>query len=199
MARTLVFTFRGEDSTFDFARLDRARLYGARKRLVLDRDGEPCRRAELTDDGAYVLQPGMTAQGYFDDHDGAWIPNAQLVGLTEDGGAAPTYPSTLGVAQPLEGPMPPEALLDTRIQTTYMLDPEQLSDALAEALAAGEIFRFSFSYRTDHRSQVGFLVANDHGVFALIGNEAAPAWCELDDVVGDDDGELDDELDFEMF
>lgn len=198
MARNLVLSYRGEDSKFGFARLDRSRLYGSRRRVVLDRDGEPCRRAELTDDGAFVLQPGMTAQGYFD-RDMTWVPNSQLVGLEPDGSPAPNVPSTLDVAQPLVGPVPPETLLDTRIQSVYALEPETLSEPLAAALTDGAIFQFPFSYRTDHRIMTGFLVANDDGVFALVGHPARPEWSELADVIGDDDGELDDDLDFEMF
>lgn len=200
MARNIVLTYRGEDSTFGFSKLERSKLYGARRRVVLDREGEPCRRAELADDGSIVLQQGMMAQGYFDE-DGVWYPNNQLIGLDEDGNPAPIFQSTLGQPQALQGPVPPETLLDARIQTVYMLDPEHLSDALAQALTDGLIFQFPFSYRTDHRSQVGFLLANEEGAFALIGEFAPPSWAELEDTIGevvpDDDEE--DELDFEMF
>ncbi len=200
MARNLVFTFRGADSTFAFSKLDRAKLYGSRKRVVMDREGEPCRRAELADDGSIVLQPGMTAQGYFDAR-GFWYPSSQLVGLMPDGTPAPTVPSTLGVPQPLQGPVPPESVLDVRVQSVYMLDPEEMSDALAQALADGEIYQFGFSYRTDHREQIGLLLSNENGVFALIGEPAPPAWSTLndtfDDIASDEDD--DDELDFEMF
>lgn len=201
MARNLVFTFKSADSTFRFSKLERARLYGARKRIVMDREGEPCQRAELTDDGAIVLQQGMMAQGYFDD-EGTWFPNNQLVGLEPDGSPAPVFPSTIGVPQPLQGPVPAESVLDARIQSVYMLDPEEMSDALAASLADGDIYQFPYSYRTDHRSQIGFLLSNDDGVFALIGDWAAPAWCELEAPIGDfdsDDDALDDDLDFEMF
>lgn len=200
MARKLVFEYRGAESEFSFGKLDRRKLYGARKRVVMDREGEPCRRAELADDGSVVLQPGMTAQGYFDEG-GEWIPHGQLVGLNPDGTPAPVIPSTLGKPQPLQGPVPPESVLDLRVMSVYMLDPDTLTDALAEALADGDIFQFSYSYRTDHRSQTGFLLSNDNGVFALIGDVAPPRWSELDapmDALDDADDD-DDDLDFEMF
>lgn len=202
MARTIVVTYRGEDSSFGFSKLDRSKLYGSRRRLVLDRDGEPCRRAELTEDGSAVIQTGMTAQGYFDE-DNNWVPNSDLVGLDAEGSPAPIFPRTVGVPQPLKGPVPPEAILDCRVQSVYMLSASEMSEPLAEALIEGEMFEFPYGYRTDHHQQVGFLLANDEGVFALIGDRAAPQWCELAspvvDLMLDDDDGLDSDLDFEMF
>ena len=201
MARQIVVTYRGEDSAFDFVKLDRSKLYGSRRRVVVDRDGEPCRRAELTDDGATVIQPGMTAQAYFAP-DGTWIPHSQLMGIDDEGTPAPTFPRTIGVPQPLKGPVPPETLLDCQIQSVHMLDPAQLSAALAEALDDGEMFQFAFGTRDDHHQHTGFLLSNEHGAFALIGAPAPAEWAELDDPVAGlslDDDDDDDELDFEMF
>ena len=200
MARTIVVTYRGQDSHFSFSKLDRSKLYGSRRRLILDRDGEPCRRAELTEDGSAVIQAGMTAQGYFDDEH-RWVPNSELVGLDAEGEPAPVYPRTVGVPQPLKGPVSPEDILDCRIRSVYMLSADDMSEALAEALVDGEMFEFPFGYRTDHHQQVGFLLGNDEGLFALIGDRAPPQWCELGDVIDDLGGEddLESDLDFEMF
>jgi hypothetical protein len=202
MARTIAVTYRGEDSSFDFLKLDRSKLYGSRRRLVLDRDGEPCRRAELTEDGFTLIQAGMTAQGYFDE-DNRWVPTSELIGLDAEGMPAPRFPRTLGVPQLLRGPVQPEAVLDCRIQSVYVLSASDMSEALAEALMEGEIFEFPFGYRTDHHQQVGFLVANDEGVFALVGDPAPPQWCELAgpvvDFVADEEAGLGSDLDFEMF
>ena len=67
MARQIVVELDGIESSFDFAKLDRSKLYGTRKRVALDPDGQPCERADLTSDGAVLLRRGMTAQGYFDE------------------------------------------------------------------------------------------------------------------------------------
>lgn len=200
MAKSIVVSFAGTVSSFGLDKLDRAKLYGRRERRPLDPEGRRCERAELTRDGALLVRSGMTAQGYFDDA-GTWIPNRDLVGLDRDGAPLPQQPSTLGVAQALEGPVPPEAVLDLAVRTVYVLDPEQLDPALAEALRGGAAFRFAFNYRADYQAETAVLVANETGYFALVGRPIAPAWASLELVAapsfdGTDD---DDELDFEMF
>jgi hypothetical protein len=143
----------------------------------------------------------MTAQGYFDE-DGRWVPNSKLIGLDAEGNAAAIFPRTIGVPQALKGPVPPETILDCRIQSVYLLSASEMSTPLAEALLEGEMFEFPYGYRTDHHQQVGFLLANDEGVFALVGDRAPPQWCELAspmlDLMADDD-DLGSDLDFEMF
>ena len=205
MARTLMFSYNGEISSFSFAKVDRRKLYGTRRRMALDPEGRPALRGSLTHDGSLVLQQGMTAQGYFDE-EGRWWPNGDLVGLDDDGTELPRIPSTLGREVELTGPEPASALLDLRVRAVYALDPDEetgLSPALKAALDDGQLFRFPFSYRGGYREDEGWLVANDTGVYALIGGSVSPNWCELQVAVAadeiDDDEDLGDELDFEMF
>jgi len=199
MAKSIVLTYDGEETTFPFAKLTRDKLYGKRKRVVLDSDDQPCRRAELTIDGSLLLQSGMTAQGYFDE-EGVWIPNAALTGLDANGEELPKQASTLGVAQDLT-PIEADELLEVRAQNIYLLDVEGIGEKLKAALAEGQLFRFPFNYRPDYHSETGYLVGNDEGVFVLIGERSEAAWCELerpaDTVFVEDDEE--DDLDFDMF
>lgn len=200
MARQITLTLDGATSSFDFKKVDRNKLYGRRIRMLLDGDGEPCTRASLTADGSTLLRVGMTAQGYFDD-EGTWIPNADLVGLDGDGQPLEPVPSTLGVPQKLAKVHASE-MLDMRLQTVYALSAADLDAGLEDALEAGDIFRFQFNYRPDFRPEAGFLVANEHGVFALVGTMTEPPWLELDqpvlldEDVSDDDS---DDLDFDFF
>lgn len=200
VAKSIVVTLGGVESSFGLEKLDRAKLYGRRERRPLDPEGRRCERAELTRDGALLVRAGMTAQGYFDEA-GAWIPNRDLVGLDREGKPLPQVPSTLGVAQPLEGPIAPESVLDLAVRTVYVLDPEQLDPALAEQLKGGAAFRFAFNYRADYQAETGILVANDTGFFALVGRVTTPTWAslELPAPASFDAAEDDDELDFEMF
>ncbi|MCP4808040.1 MAG: hypothetical protein GY884_22065 [Proteobacteria bacterium] len=83
-----------------------------------------------------------------------------------------------------------------------MLSSAELDPKLEEALQAGASFAFAFNYRPDFRSEEGFLVANEHGVFALVGTKTEPDWCDLDqpslpDVEDDSDDDSDD-LDFDF-
>ena len=67
MAKPIVVSLDGIESSFDHIKLDRKRLYGERRRVPLDLTGQPCVKSALTSDGLYLLQSGMTAQGYFDE------------------------------------------------------------------------------------------------------------------------------------
>jgi hypothetical protein len=201
MAREIVVTLGEATSSFAFAKVDRSKLYGRRRRVPLDPEGNACEKGGLTSDGALLIRPGMTGQGYFD-ADNYWYPTADLLSLDAEGNAAERVTSTLGVAQDLTE-VAPQALLDVRVQSIYMLDASDLDEALETALKAGSVFTFNFAYRTGYKCDQGFLLTNKEGTFALVGQSVTPIWCELDAVpvedFSDDDGGFDDDLDFEMF
>ncbi len=201
MAKPIVLSYRDKVSSFPFQKLDRKKLYATRRRMVLDRDGEPCLRAELMADGSTLIRPGMTGQAYFDDS-GRWIPNSDLVGLDGDGHPLQKHPSTLGQAQQLQGPVAPEEVLDMAVYAVYRLDCEGADPELKEAVDGGDIFRFAFNYRPDYHAETAYLVGNDDGWFALVGLRNEPVWCELEkpevDLSAEQDDDTDD-LDFEMF
>ena len=207
MARQIVVERDGKPTAFGFSKVDRMKLYGARRRIPLDPEGNRCTRASLTEDGSVLLRPGMTAQGYFSD-EGEWLPNKQLVGLNDSGEIVDKIPSTLGVAQALEGPLPPEQLLDASIGTVYALEAEDLEAeevdaALLKELQEGKLFRFAFNYRPDYRGGHAFLVANPEGeLFALVCQMTEPVWRDAEETIAVDTGDDDDDagdLDFEMF
>jgi len=199
MARTIVVSLDGKESSFAFARLDRKKLYATRKRIPLDAEGDPCQRASLTEDGSMLVTSGMTGQGYFDGG-GRWVQNSELVGLDADGNQVEKQPSTLGAAQTLTE-VEPEALLDAAIGTVYMLDADAVDDGLQAQLDEGKIYRFAFNMRADYHLETAYLVANEHGTFVMLGDTYEVPWCTLDQPVLpiDDDDEDDDDLDFEMF
>lgn len=204
MPRTIVVERDGAVSSFNFRKVDRARLYGRKRRIHLDPAGRPCTRASLTEDGSLILRAGMTSQGYFDDR-GLWVPQGDLVGLDPEGTPLERRPSTLGTAVPLDGPVAPQELLDCRVAAVYVLEPSEVDaslDDLAASLREGAIYRLPFSYRADFRVGQAFLVANPDGdLFALVAEPAPPVWSEphsLPSYDDEDDG-FDDELDFEMF
>ncbi len=199
MARTIVVSLDGKESSFAFSRLDRKKLYATRKRIPLDTDGEPCQRATLTDDGSMLVVSGMTGQGYFDET-GRWIQSGELVGLDAEGNAVEKQPSTLGTVQPLTE-VEPEALLDAAVDTVYMLDPDEVDGELQNQLDDGKIYRFAFNMRADYHLETAYILSNDNGTFVLLGDTYDVPWCTLDAPVmpiDDDEGD-DDDLDFEMF
>jgi hypothetical protein len=199
MARQIVLSLDGEISSFGFTKVERTKLYGRRRRVPLDADGQPCGRGELTSDGELVLRAGMSTLAWYDEA-GNLVDSSAVVGLDAQGNPVPRVESTLGDAVAVVASSP-EELLDHRITSVYQLDPAELGDGLAAAVASGTIFRFDFKYvggfgEADH----GFLVANAQSMFALVGRPAPPEWLGLTTVAAptaDDDD--DDDLDFEMF
>lgn len=201
MARNIVVTINGEESSFDFKPVDRAALYGKRRRVALDRDGEACSRASLTEDGSILIKSGMTGQAYFDES-GTAYKLGDLAAYGPDGKELPKVASTLGVSQELRGPVDPSEVLDTRVGTVYSLTAETVSPGLQAKLDAGDVFAFPFNYREDYRAESAFLLSNDNGLFALVGVPVEHEWASLEilaELPAADDEDADDELDFEMF
>jgi hypothetical protein len=199
VAKPIVVEYSGTSSQFAHRKLDRSMLYGVRQRVVLDPAGAPCDRAELTTDGDLLVRRGMTAQGYVDAA-GYTVSIRDMVGLDADGQPVERVDSTLGVAQPLEGPVGPEAVLDVRVSSVYMLEPEEVEPGLLESLQEGAVYRFPFAYRAGFKCDQGFLLANDHGVFALVGQPTETSWSALNQVLVETfDDDDDSDLDFDLF
>jgi hypothetical protein len=199
VARSIIVSLQGKPSTFGYSRVTRKQLYASRKRVPLDAVGQPCQRAELSDDGSMLIVSGMAGQGYFAE-DGRWVTTDELVGLGPDGKEVPLQPSTLDKPQALQE-VEPEALFDSSAETVYALDPEAIDGALQKALAAGKLFRFDFNPRGEY-NKTAILLANDQGTFAIVGDRLQIPWCELEKPavdLGDADEGDDGELDFEMF
>jgi len=201
MAKPIVVSLNGQESRFDHKKLSRRKLYGYRRRQAVDARGEGCAKANLTEDGRYLLRSGMTAQGYFTES-GRWVPNKELVGLRADGSVVDKVASTLGQAQELEA-VPAQTLLDLRMSSVYQLAEQSLDGALKKALQGGAIFRFAFNYRGDYEAETAFLVSNKEGIFALVGDPTEPDWMEpvasQPLAVTEDEDPFEDDLDFEMF
>lgn len=198
MAKPVVVSWQGEVSSFQISKLERQKLYGVRRRVPVDAQGEACSRASLTDDGAVLLVSGMTAQGWFRS-DGTQVESAAIGARSADGTPLELIPTTLGDEQPLEGPVPATEVLDLAVSSVYRLEPESIAEDLTQSLAAGEVWRFRFNYRPDYRAETAYLLGNGDGFFALIGVPAPPLYLALNAPPPPEDEEEDaGDLDFEM-
>ena len=199
MAKEIVVNFGGKESTFSYRPVDRASLYGKRKRVLLDQNGEPCARASLLEDGSLLIKSGMTAQGYYLS-DGRSYKLAELEGFDLDGKSMDKVPSTLGVAQALEEATPEEALNISQ-QSYYALEASQIDEALKKSLDEGKIYRFAFNYREDYLAAQALLVSNENGLFAIVGQPVEHEWVSFQAVVDlpPESEDSEEELDFEMF
>lgn len=198
---TVIVKLGAELSEFTIQKLDRSKLYGKRKRINLDLEGSHCVRAELTQDGSLLIRAGMTAQGYFD-QENTWIPQKQLVGISQEGKEVQRVPSTLGLAQELSGPIEASEILDSEITSVYLVNEHKLDPVLANQLENGDVYKFPFNYRADFHAETAFILKNKEGYFVLVGSPTMPEWCELSHVAAaliEDDTDLNEDLDFEMF
>ena len=198
MAKQLLITQGGETAAFAPARIDRAKIYGSRKRIAVDAQGRICARAALTADGSTLLLSGMTGQGYFTAA-GRLVLRSEMVGLDTDGQKVEAKPSTLGAPQVAEGPVPPAEVLNLALEGVFVLAPEAAASGLLERLKAGEIYRVPFNYAASLELGTAYLAANDDGVFALVGKPVSEQWVEESQqfVPPIEEAEDADDLDFE--
>ena len=199
MAKTINVALSGEKAIFSFRPIDRSALYGRRRRVAFDTEGNECSKASLLSDGSLLLQSGMTAQGYFL-KDGTWVPQSDLSAISLDGKALELHSSTVGVEVELSEVSPQEAL-SISFSNTYLLEAEEFSSKLKEALDSGKIFSFPFNVRDDYNVETGILIGNESGYFALIGNKVEYEECTLSNLasVSEESVDSSDDLDFEMF
>jgi hypothetical protein len=198
MAKPVVLSIAGKEYSFDSARVDRAKLYGIRKRLPIDSKGNPCLRASLTLDGSNLLLSGMTAQGYFNAK-GVPVNRSEMVGLDAYGNKVEQIPSTLGSPQIIQGPVSPSEVLDLQVESIFCLEPLGTNDELLSQLKTGLVFKFPFNYSAGLEMETAYLLANDEAVFAIVGKTVIEEWIEEAAVyvpLESDDMETDD-LDFE--
>ena len=199
MAKPVTLLFQGSEVLFAPARVERSRLYGSRKRVAVDAAGQVCTRAALTQDGTTLLTSGMTAQGHFTP-DGRWISRAEMVGLDATGQIVAVQPSTLGVPQPVAGPVDPAEVLSLSLQSVYLLTPSDPTHPLITALRDGQVFRCPFNYAAGLEVETAYLLGNDEGCFALVGQRAPAPWTEegatfVAETLADDDSA---DLDFDQ-
>lgn len=199
--REIVVGFRGETSSFRFAKVDRSKLYGRRERVVLDESGAPCTAALLTADGAALAPPGSIAHVYVDDALGT-VDRAELTAVDREGKPQKSVPATLGAEQPLTTATP-EEVLEHVVVSVYQLDPTSLGDALKASLAEGTIHKTGYSYRDGFDLHPLFLLQNEEGLFGLVGRPTefeflARTSLAEEEAEPSDEDELADDLDFSM-
>ena len=203
MAKPIVFSFEGTETSFGMNKVDRARLYGYKQLEVVDDEGHACELATLADDGRTLVGKGGTGIGYLS-ADGNWCVKEKLRPVNLEGDAIIPVKSSFGSAIQLEHEVTIDEYLDHSIRLVYRLEwPEQADrNALIQRIRDGGIFRFSYSYRGGLEADTGFLIANDQGeIFMLVGDEYRVPFVGLQQVaaaVPDAVAEDDELMDFGM-
>ena len=199
MPKPIILNKNNHSSIFHLKKIERKKLYGFKKRLAIDENNNECKRASLTEDGQILIKSGMTSQGWFVEG-GKQIESNEIGAIDENNNELELIPSTLGINQNLEGPSDPKELLDLSITNVYSIIPDEISGDLKSSLERGEIWKFNFNFRADYRMETSYILKNENGYFAIVGipyninmltpNEVPPE---------DEDEDIGDEIDFEMF
>ncbi|HRE90230.1 MAG TPA: hypothetical protein PK095_13935 [Myxococcota bacterium] len=201
MPRGLIIDLAGRTTRFDLQVVNRAKLYGEKKKLVVDERGEPTTAGWLTIDSGQLIGPGGRAELYLDDQ-GDIIPRDSLAALSPDGRLMERLPSTLDTPQPATL-VAPEVLLDFVTTNVYALTPDEAeldATTLAE-LEAGAILQTAFSYMPGYNRAPLFILKNEEGLFALVAEPAPldPLGRNTPPTPPESAEPDDDDLDFSMF
>lgn len=200
MARSLTFTLGGQSYAASVANLDRKKLYGFRKRQVLDDKDQACKLGQLCEDGQTLIGPGGVALAYLDT-DGEWVERASMRAVDADGAPLPLIPSSYDAPIVLTEKLTLDELAAITVKDVFQLTPEEgsgIRDAVGE-----DCYRFVYNYRADYAANVAVLLNTPEGLFALVGEEAPYLFVGLEaqaQVTPEDEAEDlgDDDLDFGM-
>lgn len=200
MAREIVVNLDGEQSRFALSRVSREKLYGRKRRVIVDQLEQECSAATLLRDGSALIPQGGLSSLYIDESfEVSERKSLQAVDVT--GEPLEEAASTLGVEQTLTGPVSPERVLDHLTTAVYQLDAEELGDELRDGLERGDIYETVFAYRKGFDLWPAFLLQNGEGVFALVGRPAVFEFLERERVPEEPEDDVDpfeDDLDFSM-
>lgn len=201
MAKALVFQFGENDCSFEMTKIDRSKLYGYKEVEVLDESGKPCSLATLADDGRTVVGKGGTGLGYLD-ADGLWCEKSNLTPVNLEGEAIEPVESSFSAPIKLFETVTADEYLCHNIRLVYLLQSEEMDQALVDELSGGTIFSFPYSYRGGLEADSGFLLAgNDGDIFLVVGDATETNFIGMQEAAAVEEEDGDDEtdlMDFDM-
>lgn len=202
MARVLNFTLGDRSFACPVDKLDRKRLYGHRRRQVLDDQGRPCKLGLLCEDGRSLLGPGGVAMCYLD-QSGEWVERGDVKAVDAQGAPLPLIPSTYDAPIRLSEKVSDNELAALIVRDVLILATGDEAAPMRQALG-DDVYRFTYNYKADYSTETAYMLATAEGIFALLGDPApynmiglatqAPPVTEAED----DDLGADDDLDFGM-
>jgi len=200
MARLINFKTVNQNWQAGLTKVDRKKVYGYISEEVTDLDGNLCTMGNILDDGSTLILPGLTAMKTVD-LDNAEIDKKSLKAVYMDGSDAEIIPSSFDIDIELTETKVDD-LFNLEITSIYQLDFENddQKKELQEELINGKVYGFVFNFRAGYDASDAILLANNEGVFALIGRLIEFDYLDnnIVDFVIDDDEDEEDEMDFSM-
>ncbi len=192
--KNLEIDFKGKVCQFSLSAIDRRVLYGDRRRIALDENGDECRSALLTKDGRFLLPSGSTANLYVNDIGDA-VKRSELVAVDAEGNHLPEPTVSDSAAQKISEPVAEEELLNCVVCKVYALSPLSLGPELERSLVEGNIYRMPYRSGKSSTEKDAFMLANANGIFLLVCRPCRFEFVSLDQPVIDWDDEKDDSTD----
>ena len=129
------------------------------RKIAVDASGDPCTRAWMAEDHALFL-PGCAAQNH-EDTLGNTITRDALLTVDDAGSVMRPLPPTTGLVQNLEGPVPPDVLLEHLVRKVYWAEA---SNDISQLLD-GAIYRTSFRPVASSNNDPCFLLGSADLIF----------------------------------
>ena len=203
MGKIIEVAFNGKPSSFTVSKIDRSKLYGSKKRISVDAQGQECSSAALTRDGKYVLPVGGTTMLYLDSQ-GDVVERNQLQAVDPDGDNGDSGESSSNEAIELGPAIAAAEILEYTITHAYMLEPVSLPPELEKMLASGTMCWRVLS-SASHNGHQSFLLKNEAVYFLLLGMRTGFEYIGLEEAdllpadTGIGIGDNEDEIDLGMF
>jgi hypothetical protein len=200
MGKPLVVVLGGVELPLELSRVERSDLYGRIEVESLDAKGRPCTLVTLADDGKTLIGTAGTAQAMLTP-EGNWIEKSRLIPTDHEGKAITPVASSYAAALPLTETATIDEYLSHNVRSVYQIGSDADLSPLLEALRAGTIFRFPYSFRGGLEADFGFLLmASDGTAFLAIGTPTQMPFVGLEEAAAltEDEGEDEGEIDFSM-
>ncbi len=195
--KNLTFRIQGQEHQAGVVKVDRKKLYGWIDNKAVDAEGRTCTLGSLSGDGLHIFGSGCFELLY-QDTDGNWLARGATQAMDETGRLLEKQPSSFQQVIELDQTVSIDHYLAHTVRAVYELQAP--ADLVAHVTTVDGFYRFPFNYTAGYSPDAGFLVANDTGLFLVVGEESGYPFIGPDHVpVPEDIDEDDADLDFGMF
>ena len=201
MARSLQFSFAGQEISCEIEKVDRNKLYGWVDKKAFDKAGNECYFGSISSDGMHIFGKESFELGYQSD-DGTWYERSKLQVVDMDDQPLQQQEASFKSTIELQDTVSIDTYLMHVAKPVYHLAPDPALLKLVQE--SDEIYSFPFNYTASYKPDSAFLIENEGELFMVVGQHTGFEFLEMQTVdsslLEDDEDEGDgDDIDFSMF
>ena len=201
MARSLQFSFAGQEISCEIEKVDRNKLYGWVDKKAFDKAGNECYFGSISSDGMHIFGKESFELGYQSD-DGTWYERSKLQVVDMDDQPLQQQEASFKSTIELQDTVSIDTYLMHVAKSVYHLAPDPALLKLVQE--SEEIYSFPFNYTASYKPDSAFLIENEGELFMVVGQHTGFEFLEMQTVdsslLEDDEDEGDgDDIDFSMF